>query len=169
MDMKPIYETLTWVQPYVVALLVLVSIVFLVLLVRTRSRMTKLQASYTAMMTGAEGKSLEEALKGHVEEVQTAVERCARVEEESKRLDALLQKALTRIGIVRFSAFADVGSDLSYAVALLDSHDNGVVLSGIFAREDSRTYVKPITGGTSSYALTKEEQEALQKAKNSIE
>ena len=57
-----------------------------------------------------------------------------------------------------------MGSDLSYAVALLDAENNGVILSSIFGREDSRSYVKPIEGGKSTYTLTDEEQQALQKA-----
>ena len=79
-------------------------------------------------------------------------------------IDALLQQAITRVGVVRFRAFQDMGSDLSYAVALLDSHNNGVVLSSIFGREDSRSYVKPIEEGHSTYTLTQEEEQALQKA-----
>ena len=69
-----------------------------------------------------------------------------------------------RVAIVRFRAFEVMGSDLSYAVAMLDSHNNGVVLSSIFAREDSRSYAKPIVNGTSTYAMTKEEEEALHQA-----
>ena len=57
-----------------------------------------------------------------------------------------------------------MGSDLSYAVALLDSNNNGVVLSSIFGREDSRSYVKPIEAGKSTYTLTDEEDEALRQA-----
>ena len=84
--------------------------------------------------------------------------------EKNAVMDALLQTALTRVGIVRFSAFKDMGSDLSYAVALLDAHNNGVVFSSIFAREDSRTYVKPIEDGHSSYTLTDEEKKAIHDA-----
>ena len=57
-----------------------------------------------------------------------------------------------------------MGSDLSYAVAMLDAHNNGVLFSSIFAREDSRSYVKPIEAGRSTYKLTREEAEALDKA-----
>ena len=66
--------------------------------------------------------------------------------------------------MVRFRAFEDMGSDLSYAVALLDSHNNGVVLSSIFGREDSRSYVKPIEDGHSTYTMTEEEEQALREA-----
>ena len=103
-------------------------------------------------------------LMGHIDEVKKVVATNDRIDAENQRLDALLQTALTRVGVVRFRAFEDMGSDLSYAVALLDSHNNGVVLSSIFGREDSRSYVKPIKDGKSTYTMTAEEEKALQEA-----
>jgi len=119
---------------------------------------------YRKMMTGVDGQNLERMLIGHIEETQKVVEENKRIDAENKAISALLQKALTRVGVVRFRAFEDMGSDLSYAVALLDAENNGVILSSIFGREDSRSYVKPIEGGKSTYTLTDEEQQALQKA-----
>ena len=72
------------------------------------------------------------------------------------------------MGVVRFNAFSNTGSDLSFAVALLDDHDNGVVFCSLFGRSESRVYAKPISKGESSYLLTAEEKEALQKAKESV-
>ena len=79
-----------------------------------------------------------------------------------------MQLAITRVRVVRFRAFDDMGSDLSYAVALLDSHNNGVILTSIFGREDSRSYVKPVENGTSTYALMEEEQQALDEAMRKV-
>lgn len=58
----------------------------------------------------------------------------------------------------RFNAFSEVGSDLSYSVALLDENKDGVVLTSIYARQDSHTYGKPVSSGTSTYPLTQEEE-----------
>ena len=73
-----------------------------------------------------------------------------------------MNKCLQKVGVVRFSAFEGVGSDLSYAIALLDENNNGFVLSSIFTRDNSRTYVKPIEKLESSYALTTEERQAIE-------
>ena len=89
---------------------------------------------------------------------------CAAIKRENERLDGLLQLAITRVGVVRFRAFDDMGSDLSYAVALLDSYNDGVILTSIFGREDSRSYVKPVEKGQSTYQLMPEEQQALDEA-----
>ena len=127
--------------------------------------LSSLKSLYQKMMRGEEsGQSMEKMLLAHIEETRRVAEGNANLREENARIDALLQTAITRVGVVRFSAFQDMGSDLSYAVALLDAKNNGVVLSSIFAREDSRSYVKPIENGHSSYTMTAEEQQAVKDA-----
>ena len=68
--------------------------------------------------------------------------------------------------MVRYSAFKDTGSDLSFALAMLDDNNNGVILNGIYSREMSNIYAKQVTNGTAVNKLSEEEKEALQKALN---
>ena len=147
------------------------ALAFLLLLVLyLLSAVSSLKSRYNTMMVGAEsGTSIEKMLLDHIAETRQVAEENAKLREENARIDALLQTALTRVGVVRFSAFQDMGSDLSYAVAMLDAKNNGVVFSSIFAREDSRTYVKPIEGGQSKYTMTKEEEQAVKDAIASAE
>jgi hypothetical protein len=142
----------------------------LVLVLYLLVRVSSLKSRYDKMMVGEEsGQSIEKMLLDHIMETNRISEENAKLREENVRIDALLKKALTRVGVVRFSAFQDMGSDLSYAVAMLDEKNNGVVFSSIFAREDSRTYVKPVEGGQSKYTMTKEEQQAVKDAIASAE
>ena len=142
-----------------------VIVLLLVLVLYLFVRLSSLKSLYQKMMRGEEsGESMEKMLLSHIEETRRVSEENARLREENARIDALLQTAVTRVGVVRFSAFQDMGSDLSYAVALLDAHNNGVVFSSIFAREDSRSYVKPIEDGRSTYTMTKEEEQAVKDA-----
>lgn len=145
--------------------LVGVIVLLLILVIVLFARLSSLRSLYEKMMRGEEsGQSMEKMLLSHIEETRRVAEENKRICEENARIDALLQTAITRIGVVRFSAFQDMGSDLSYAVAMLDAFNNGVVFSSIFAREDSRSYVKPIENGKSNYTLTKEEEQALKHA-----
>ena len=145
-----------------------IAVILLALLINLYMKVSYMKKRYREMMTGADGANLERMLIGHIDETKAVVEENARIKEENKRIAGLLQKALTRVGVVRFRAFEDMGSDLSYAVALLDAENNGVILSSIFGREDSRSYVKPIEAGTSTYTLTEEEEEALHKAMQAV-
>ncbi len=137
----------------------------LVLVIVLFARLSSLRSLYEKMMRGEEsGQSMEKMLLSHIEETRRVAEENAKLREENARIDALLNTAITRIGVVRFSAFQDMGSDLGYAVAMLDAFNNGVVFSSIFARGDSRSYVKPIENGKYTYTLTKEEEQALKNA-----
>ena len=81
-----------------------------------------------------------------------------------KELDNRIQGCIQKIGIVRYNAYKDAGNDLSFAVALLDEKNNGVVINGIYSREMSNTYAKPIFDGKCKYSMTEEESEAVNKA-----
>ena len=83
-----------------------------------------------------------------------------------ERLDENISECIQKVGIIRYSAFKDTGSDLSFALALLDEKNNGVVLNGIYSREMSNIYAKPIINGKSQYTISEEEQQALNKAIN---
>jgi Protein of unknown function (DUF4446) len=84
------------------------------------------------------------------------------------RLEALERTARTevpRVGFVRFNAFSDVGSDLSYALALLNRDGDGVVLTSIYSREDTRTYGKAVSAFKPAQDPSDEELAAIAKAR----
>ena len=76
----------------------------------------------------------------------------------------LIEGAVRKVGLVRYDAFEDVGGRLSFSCALLDDRGNGVVVTSINGRQDTRVYAKPIMGGRSSYNLSTEEDEAIRQA-----
>ena len=84
-----------------------------------------------------------------------------------EQLDKDFEKSIQKVGIIRYNAYKDTGSDLSFTLALLDENNNGVVLNGIYSREMSNIYAKPIENGKSTYTLSDEEQKAIERAINS--
>lgn len=101
---------------------------------------------------------LNEVLKNEVEELQDEV---VRLHEELATVRSVLTTKVDTPRIMRFNAFGNTGSDLSFAIAMVDEQKNGVVLSSIYGREESRMYAKPIENGVSSYPLTDEEMHVL--------
>lgn len=79
-------------------------------------------------------------------------------------IESELAGCLRNAGIVRFNAFEDVGGEQSFALALLDSNKNGVVMSNLYGRHESRVYAKVIQKGAGERALSDEEQRALEMA-----
>jgi len=72
---------------------------------------------------------------------------------------------LSRIGVVRYDAFDDIGGQLSFSAALLDEHADGIVLTSITGRAGGRTYLKAVTGGEGESLLSEEESEAVASAR----
>jgi hypothetical protein len=99
-----------------------------------------------------------------IHDIEVLKQTVATLRTEGERLDAESLKHVQQVGVVRFNAFDNTGSDLSFAVAMLDATDSGFVLSGIYGREESRVYAKPVLKGESTYMLTKEEKQALEVA-----
>ena len=79
------------------------------------------------------------------------------------RLDSA--DALRHLSVVRYDAFTDMGGKLSWSVALLDDHGNGVVLTSIHGRSDARTYAKSISDWSCAQPLSPEEQDAVTHAR----
>jgi hypothetical protein len=90
-----------------------------------------------------------------------------RLDGEVQSIKSGLSKSIQNVGFVRYNAFGDMGSDLSFSVALLDEKLNGVVITSIYGREDSNVYAKPVKTGISDYKLSVEEIQAIDRAKNS--
>jgi hypothetical protein len=85
---------------------------------------------------------------------------------EELRADAAT--ALRHVAVVRYDAFGDMGGHLSWSLALLDDAGDGVVLTSIHGRSDSRTYAKNIAGWTASSQLSPEESEAIGFARTTV-
>lgn len=150
---------------YVIIALTVLIFIALIVFISINVKLARLNRRYQKMMEGTTGASLESILFQHIDTVKAATAKVAALEQESRRLDSRLKNCVQKLGVVRFNAFEDTGSDLSFAVALLDSNDDGVVFSSIYSRSESRVYAKPVTAGQSTYFLTAEEKRALSEAK----
>ena len=142
--------------------------ILLILYITNCIKLSKLRKSYTSFMKKlGNGKDLEEMLKSYMQRVDEVEQKNAELSSFCKRLDNDMAGCLQKVGIVRYSAFKDMGSDLSFALALLDEKNDGVVLNGIYSSEISNIYAKPIEKGTSKYTVSAEEQKAIDMAINS--
>lgn len=113
------------------------------------------------------GKNIEEDLENYMYKVDRVEKQNAEICNQVKNINEDLTKCIQKVGIVRYNAFKDTGSDLSFALALLDENNDGVVLNGIYSREMSNIYAKPVEKGKSIYTVSEEEEQAIQKAINS--
>lgn len=150
-------------------ILFIIVIILSVLYIASVINLKKLRTSYSKFMNKlGNGNNVEELLREYIKRVETVEAKNEEIISYCKVIDENIKRCTQKIGIVRYNAFKDVGSDLSFTLAILDDYNNGVVLNGIYARDSSNIYAKPIENGQSKYILSEEEKEAVNKAINNI-
>ena len=146
-------------------------IVFIVLVVIDMYNNKKTRSRYEAFM-GINKKyknavDLEKLLIDCVGKADAIDEKYSKLLEIVQDMEKNMQFCCQEVGIVRYNPFEEMGGNLCFAIAILDAENTGVVINGIHSRTGTFTYAKPVELGVSTYILSKEEQEAIDKAKNS--
>lgn len=148
-------------------LFLLINFIFLVSNIKKTNR---LKTKYNRFMNGLSDRNIEELLETCLSSTNSVSTKNKEIEFKINEIERNLIQCVQKVGIVRFNAFENVGSDLSFSIALLDNNDSGVVISGIYARDSSSTYAKPVESAKSKYTLSAEEIQAIDIArKSSIE
>jgi hypothetical protein len=145
-------------------LLIIAMGVWLMLLYR---QIRQLRHRYAALVTSADGKELGDLLSMYVEQMGLAASRADQLTKTSEELGTRLTSSIRRLGLVRFNAFEGTGGEQSFALALLDDGGNGVVLSSLQGRTESRLYAKPVREWDSTHSLSVEERDAIGQARQS--
>lgn len=136
-------------------------VVLIIVNIVNNSKIKKLYMKYNKFMAGTSGENIEGLIEKCLLKTEGMVYKNKEIENHLNEIDRNILNCIQKVGIVRFNAFDNVGSDLSYSVALLDGNDNGVVITSLFTRDGSTTYGKPIMGGKSRYPLSAEEIKAI--------
>ena len=116
-------------------------------------------------MRGRGGKSLEDLLKTRIDEFDKLKENDIYISKRLKSLESSVNKSYQKSGIVKYDAFKEMGGKLSFAYALLNEENSGYIVNSIHSREGCYTYIKEIIKGESFIALSDEENEAFELAK----
>jgi len=113
---------------------------------------------------GKKGKDLEDTLVSLEEDIKNLKVAKGKAEQELISINAKLKKSIRGLETIRFNPFPDQGSNQSFAIGMLNEDGDGVVLSSLYSRDRMSVFAKPVKGGNSTYELSKEEHEALNKA-----
>ncbi|HVF05326.1 MAG TPA: DUF4446 family protein [Frankiaceae bacterium] len=101
------------------------------------------------------------AVNRHVAAVGELRGEVATLSQGLERARGDLRDAIRHIAVVRYDAFPDMGGRLSFSCALLDDAGDGLVLTSINGRSETRTYAKGVKGGSSEHQLSPEEEQAI--------
>lgn len=142
------------------ALALLSFLITLVLMVRLR----RVRRSFKALRGTGEEADIVATLGRSVEEVREMGRRVDAMTTAQEDLAALERLSLQRFALVRYDAFEDMGGQLSFSAALLDDYGDGLVVTSINGRTETRTYAKPIRQLDSPHNLSDEERAAIAEA-----
>lgn len=154
-------EMITWLAFGVLAVFIIILLIALLLL---RRRMKSFELAHLSLQTYLSGKNLDQVLEQYVTKVQSLEKDVSATGARVERTEKALRRSIDRAELLRYNAFENMGSDLSFALALMNQEGDGVILSSIHSREESRVYAKPLIKGESSYNLSTEERETITKA-----
>lgn len=156
-----ITNNLTYITIGISALLIITFILLLTYIIKLKTFKKK----YIVAVDELNKKDIQTLLTEHMSIVKKVEEENKSLKEQLKVVETSINNCFQKHGIVRYTAFEDVGSDLSFAISLLDGKDDGILLNGIYSREGSSIFVKAVHSGQTKQNLSQEEQKALEIAK----
>ncbi|MCY6958197.1 DUF4446 family protein [Clostridium brassicae] len=153
-------------QPYIIIALIIAIIALLVGMSIMSKSINRLEAKYRKLTRGVNNKNLEEVVVEYLDNIDSVKSDTEEIKKQQDELSKNLKGCIQKVSVMRYKAFDDIGSDLSFSIALLNDDNDGVILTGIYGREDSTVYAKPVDKGISRYDLSEEEKQVLRESSN---
>ena len=162
--MQSIFNFINSTQIYITIALMMIVLILIIIIIITYKSLNKLEKRYRKLMRGVDNKNLEDMVLSYLDNIDGVKEENKVMKEMYDEINGQLKTCIQKTSMVRYKAFDDIGSDLSFSIALLDGNNNGAILTSIYGRNESTTYAKPIDSGISRYDLSGEENKVLQEA-----
>ena len=138
------------------------SVVLAIAVAVLAARLRAVRRTYATLLAGGDGpEDLLAAVARQVEATDRLRGKLNLIGRETAQLRQRVSTLVGTVGLTRYDAFPDIGGQLSYSAAFLDEAGDGVVLSTINGRSETRSYAKPVRGGRSDHNLSDEEQAAI--------
>ncbi len=142
----------------ILVMLLIISIIFIII---TFIKARNLEKRLKIFMTGKDGNNLEQDIMT-IHEENKYLKACAdRNKKDIKILFKKAEKAFSKIGVVKYDAFQQMGGQLSFSLALLDENNDGFIINSVHSTDGCYSYTKVVKKGTCDLALGKEEEKAL--------
>ncbi len=155
------------IDPGIVILILLVlCIILTVMVISGNMRLGRLEHKYKVFMKGSDAQSLEKSFVRKFNQIDKLYEAKEDHEHSINYIKKNFDLIFSKYGVEKYDAFEDVGGKLSFALALLDRNNSGLILNAVHSRDNCFLYLKEIVKGESYVMLSQEEVEALRKAVN---
>lgn len=164
--MSNIFENLG-IDPGIIIIILLILVIILVVqAISGNMRLSRLERKYKMFMKGSDAQSLEKTFVRKFAQIDRLYEAKEDHEHSINHIKKNFDMIFSKYGVEKYDAFDDVGGKLSFALALLDKENTGLILNAVHSRDNCFLYLKEIVKGESYVMLSQEEVEALRKAVN---
>ena len=164
--MSGIFASLGIDSGIIIIILLILTVYLLIRNVNSNMRLSRLERRYKVFMKGSDAQSLEKVFVRKFAQIDRLYEAKDQHDHELLFIKKNLDKMFSKYGVEKYDAFDDVGGKLSFALALLDKDNTGLILNAVHSRDNCFLYLKEIVKGESYVMLSQEEVEALRKAVN---
>lgn len=151
---------------YIFVALGVLILISIIINIAQQIKLNKIKKRYEAFMTGKEGKDLEHLLVDRLNQMDQLNEKQISQNQMMEEINDMLKDTYSKLAIVKYDAFKEMGGKLSFAFALLNEKNDGLIFNSMHNREGCYTYIKEIVNGESYILLSDEEKEVLEQAKN---
>lgn len=128
-------------------------------------RYSRLHRAYGLLQVAEGRETIVDVMGRTMEEFGDLRDDVARLEAGLTATRRDLAAALRHVSVVRYDAFGDMGGRFSFSAALLDDHGDGLIVTSIHGRSETRTYIKGLEKGGSDISLSPEEEQAVRLAR----
>jgi Protein of unknown function (DUF4446) len=124
-------------------------------------RLRRLRRDYVVLQDGGDRASFIGAAARQVEQITLLRGELSAAERRLETVRRDVAQALRHVAVVRYDAFRDMGGRMSFSAAMLDDAGDGLVLTAIHGRGETRSYSKGVKHGESDQQLSPEEKQAI--------
>ena len=136
------------------------TIFLLGLILGMRSSLKALQKKYDFFTQGKDV-NIDTVLTETLSELEMTKKELAELTVKHNKLREQVRGCLQVVKLERYDAFDAMGGEMSYSILLADENKDGVILTSIYGRDESRCYAKDLKNGKSKYVLAEEEKNLL--------
>jgi hypothetical protein len=130
----------------------------------------RLERRLSKLLRGSNAETLESVINS----LSRQVEELGRFRDDSlkyfKLVEFRLKRSVQAIETIRFNPFRGTGEggNQSFSNAIINEKGDGVVLTGLYARDRVSIFAKPVKKFSSEFELTEEERQAVESAKQGL-
>ena len=112
------------------------------------------------------GENISDALKDYITKVNDLDKKDDQIIDYCNKINEEINKSIKKVGLVKYNLYNTTKHNLSFALAMLDNKNNGIIINSIYGVDYSNVYSKLIIDGKAKEKLSDEEEEALNIAIN---